>query len=55
MVKVINKSVCRGVAGKRVGNVKGVVIHNTADNLTSEQHMNRLARMTPQQLQAGFA
>lgn len=55
MVKTINKSVCRGVAGRRVGKVKGVVIHNTADNLTAEQHMNRLARMSPQQLQAGFA
>jgi len=54
MVKTINKSVCRGVAGRRSGKVKGVVIHNTADNLTAEQHMNRLARMTPQQLQAGF-
>lgn len=55
MVKVIHNSVCRGVAGRRQGNIKGVVIHNTADNLSATQHMNRLARMTPQQLQAGFA
>lgn len=55
MVKIIHNHVCRGVAGVRGRNPKGVVIHNTADNLTAEQHMNRLARMTPQQLQAGFA
>ncbi len=29
MVNIINNSVCRGVAGRRVGDVKGVVIHNT--------------------------
>lgn len=55
MVKTINKSVCRGVAGKRYGKVKGVVIHNTADNLTATQHMNRLGNMNNKQLEAGFA
>ncbi|MDK4352665.1 N-acetylmuramoyl-L-alanine amidase [Enterococcus thailandicus] len=55
MVKIINNSVCRGVAGKRVGSVKGVVIHNTWTNTTAEQEMNRLANMTPKQLEAGFA
>ncbi|MDT2734098.1 N-acetylmuramoyl-L-alanine amidase [Enterococcus thailandicus] len=55
MVKIINNSVCRGVAGKRVGNVKGVVIHNTWTNTTAEQEMNRLACMSAKQLEAGFA
>ncbi|WP_369118287.1 peptidoglycan recognition protein family protein [Enterococcus thailandicus] len=55
MVKIINNSVCRGVAGKRAGNVKGVVIHNTWTNTTAEQEMNRLACMSAKQLEAGFA
>ncbi len=55
MVKTINKSVCRGVAGKRSGKVKGVVMHNTWDNQTAEWHMNRLSKMTANQLEAGFA
>ncbi|MBO0482014.1 peptidoglycan recognition protein family protein [Candidatus Enterococcus courvalinii] len=55
MVKIINNSVCRGVAGKRVGSVKGVVIHNTWTNTTAEQEMNRLASMSAKQLEAGFA
>lgn len=55
MVNIINNSVCRGVAGKRVGNVKGVVIHNTWTNTTAEQEMNRLAGLTDKQLEAGFA
>ncbi|WOZ56164.1 endolysin [Brochothrix phage BtpYZU02] len=54
MVKVINKSVCRGVAGKRVGNVKGVVIHNTWDNNTAESHIERLGKMNNEQLEAGY-
>ncbi|WP_165005991.1 MULTISPECIES: N-acetylmuramoyl-L-alanine amidase [unclassified Enterococcus] len=55
MVNTIEKSVCRGVAGRRVGAVKGVVIHNTWSNATAMQEMNRLASMTPTQLEAGFA
>ncbi|WP_458523893.1 peptidoglycan recognition protein family protein [Vibrio parahaemolyticus] len=55
MVKIINNSVCRGVAGKRIGGVKGVVIHNTWTNTTAEQEMNRLACMSAKQLEAGFA
>ncbi|MFS0951927.1 N-acetylmuramoyl-L-alanine amidase [Enterococcus thailandicus] len=55
MVKIINNSVCRGVAGKRAGSVKGVVIHNTWTNTTAEQEMNRLACMSAKQLEAGFA
>ena len=55
MVKVINKSVCRGVAGRRSGKVKGVVIHNTADNGTAVNHMNRLGGYSNLQLQNGFA
>lgn len=55
MVKIINKSVCRGVAGKRVGSVKGVVYHNTWGNSTAEQEANRLSTMNNSQLAAGFA
>lgn len=55
MVKVINKSVCRGVAGKRVGNVKGVVIHNDAGSMSAEQYVNWLANKTPKGLEKGFA
>lgn len=55
MVEVINKAVCRGVAGRRSGNVKGVVIHNTADNGTAVNHMNRLGGYSNLQLQNGFA
>ena len=55
MVKIINNSVCRGVAGRRSGKVKGVVIHNTADNGTAVNHMNRLGSYSNLQLQNGFA
>lgn len=55
MVKVINKSVCRGVAGKRAGNVKGVVIHNDAGSMSAEQYVNWLANKTAKGLEAGFA
>jgi N-acetylmuramoyl-L-alanine amidase CwlA len=55
MVKIIENSVCRGVAGRRSGNVKGVVIHNTWTNTAAEQEMNRLAGMSDKQLEAGFA
>ena len=55
MVEVINKAVCRGVAGRRSGKVKGVVIHNTADNGTAVNHMTRLGGYSNLQLQNGFA
>lgn len=55
MVKIINDSVCRGVAGKRTNKVKGVVPHNTWDNQTVEYHRNRLKNMTASQLEKGFA
>lgn len=55
MVKIINKSVTKGVAGKRVGNVKGAVIHNTWGSASAEEEANRLDRMTASQLEAGFA
>lgn len=55
MVQIINKSVCRGVAGKRTGKVKGVVIHNTWDNASAESHINRLAGYNNSQLAMGFA
>lgn len=56
MVEIINKSVCRGVAGRRANSTPyGIVIHNTADDGTAKQHMNRLAGYTNKQLEAGFA
>ena len=56
MSNYIENPVCRGVAGRR-GNwkPKGVVLHNTADNATAKQHMNRLANYSNKQLEAGFA
>lgn len=55
MVKIINKSVTRGVAGKRTSSVLGVVIHNTWDNLTAVAAADRLAKMSNAQLANGFA
>lgn len=55
MVRIVNKSVTRGVAGRRAGNVKGVVIHNTWGGSSAEQEANRLAGMSSSQLAAGFA
>lgn len=55
MVNIINKSVTRGVAGRRSGGFKGVVMHNTWDNSTAQSHLDRLSRMTVNQLAAGFA
>lgn len=57
MVEVINKSVCRGVAGKRASKVKGVVIHNDAGsiNATARAYVNSLAAMSNRQLANGFA
>lgn len=55
MVRIVNKSVTRGVAGRRSGSVKGVVIHNTWSNMTAEQEANRLAGMSASALSAGFA
>lgn len=57
MVEVINKSVCRGVAGRRSGRVKGVVIHNDAGSITAtaKAYLNSLGVMTNSQLANGFA
>lgn len=55
MVKVTEKSVCRGVAGQRSGSVKGIVIHNTWDNLPASYHLNRLAKANNSELAKGFA
>lgn len=55
MVNIINKSVTRGVAGRRSGKVKGGVFHNTWGNSSAKDEANRLERMSPAQLQAGFA
>ncbi|ODJ57431.1 N-acetylmuramoyl-L-alanine amidase [Brochothrix thermosphacta] len=54
-MKVINNAVCRGVAGKRIGNVKGVVLHNTWDNKSANSHIERLGKMNNKQLEEGFA
>lgn len=55
MVEIINKTVTRGVAGRRGGAVKGIVFHNTWGNSTAKQEANRLASMNNNQLAAGFA
>lgn len=56
-MQYINKSVCRGVAGRREKGWKpdGIVIHNDGGSMTPEAYVNWLAAKTPQQLQAGFA
>lgn len=53
----INKSVCRGVAGKRQGNVKGIVIHNDAGSIsaTAKHYVSALEKMNNNQLANGFA
>lgn len=57
MVEIINKSVCRGVAGRRVGKVKGVVIHNDAGSIhaTAKAYLSSLGTMSNAQLANGFA
>lgn len=57
MVQTINKSVCRGVAGRRQGKVKGVVIHNDAGSVyaTAKHYLTALERMNNNQLANGFA
>lgn len=55
MVEQIENPVCHGVAGRRVGNVKGVVIHNDAGSMTAKQYVNWLANKTVNGLTAGFA
>lgn len=56
-MEIINKSVCRGVAGKRKGNVKGIVIHNDAGsiNATAKHYVSALEKMNNNQLANGFA
>lgn len=56
-MQYINKSVCRGVAGRRASGwkPKGIVIHNDAGSMTPEAYVNWLAGKTPAQLQSGFA
>lgn len=56
-MKYINKSVCRGVAGRRARGWKplGIVIHNDGGSMTPEAYVEWLAAKTPKQLQAGFA
>lgn len=56
-MQYINKSVCRGVAGRRARGWKplGIVIHNDAGSMTPEAYVNWLAGKTPTQLQSGFA
>lgn len=54
MVEIIEKSVCRGIAG-RLRSTKGVMIHNTADNQSAKKHASRLAGYTNKQLENGYA
>ncbi|WP_321389039.1 N-acetylmuramoyl-L-alanine amidase [uncultured Enterococcus sp.] len=55
MVREITNFVCGNVGGRRGYKPKFVVIHNTADNATAEQHMNRLASLDLSGLANGFA
>ncbi|HAP4931549.1 TPA: lysin [Enterococcus faecalis] len=58
MVRIINQSVCGGIAGRRPNATpKGVVIHNDAGSIyaTAEQYVNALSVMSPTQLANGFA
>lgn len=56
-MKVIKQFVCGGVAGKRTGKMKGIVLHNCAGSVyaTAEQYLQALSMMTPTQLAKGFA
>ncbi|EGP5670165.1 N-acetylmuramoyl-L-alanine amidase [Enterococcus faecium] len=54
-VEIIVNYVTRGVAGRRSGAIQGAVIHNSWSSATAKQEADRLARMTPAQLEAGFA
>lgn len=54
MVEIIEKSVCRGIAG-RLRSTKGVMIHNTADSHSAKSHASRLAGYTNKQLENGYA
>lgn len=56
-MKIINKSVCHGIAGKRkIGyKPKGVVIHNDGGSMTPSQYVNWLAAKSNKQLEDGFA
>ena len=56
-MEYINKSVCRGVAGKRAKGWKpdGIVIHNDGGSMTPEAYVAWLAAKSTTQLQAGFA
>lgn len=57
MTKTVNKSVCRGIAGKRKGKVVGVIIHNDAGSIyaTPEHYIKALSAMNNSQLENGFA
>lgn len=56
-MKIINKSVCHGIAGKRkIGyKPKGIVIHNDDGSMTPSQYVNWLAAKSNKQLEDGFA
>lgn len=58
MVRMIEKSVCHGIAGKRSnGTPKFIVIHNDAgsEGATAEQYVQALGNMNNAQLENGFA
>lgn len=59
MVEVINKSVFKGIAGKRSGKPKGVIIHNDAGskNATAKWYINNFlpGRYNANQSELGFA
>lgn len=56
MVEIINQNIAGGIAGKRAGNPKGVVIHNDYGAMTAKEYITWLIRRkNAGQLNLGFA
>lgn len=56
MVEIINQNIAGGIAGKRAGNPKGVVIHNDYGAMTAKEYIPWLIRRrNAGQLELGFA
>lgn len=56
MVEIINQNVTGGIAGRRSGNVKGVVIHNDYGAMSAKDYIPWLIRRrNADQLEKGFA
>ena len=56
MVEIINQNITGGIAGRRAGNVKGVVIHNDYGAMSAKEYIAWLKRRkNAGQLDLGFA